>query len=166
MRLPVILLGIALAVSACSSDGGASRSAAATEKAADDAARDVMAAAAQAVDGSGLAAQARWRVCAGGVGHQYQGGGRFLVPDDDTERQLRDIRDALVEAGFDEVSEVGGQVGVERDSVTVVVQPPIAPREWRVSFQSECDTYSGDDKARVESQTLKDLEGLAPAQGG
>jgi hypothetical protein len=166
MRLQVLLLGLALALSACATDGGGSRSAAATEKAADDTARDVMAAAAQAVDGSELEAQARWRVCSGGIGHQYQGGGRFLVPGDDTAQQLEAIRAALADAGFAEVSEVNGQVGVERDSVTVVVQPPIAPREWRVSFRSECDTYSGDDKARVESQDLRDLEGLAPAQDG
>ena len=56
-------------------------------------------------------------------------------------------------------------MGVERDAVTVVVQPPIAPREWRVSFRTECRTYSGDDEERVESATVTDLDGLGGGTG-
>jgi hypothetical protein len=157
MRILLTVLGLVLVLGACSSGGDGGPSAAATEKAADDAARDAVGLAVDAVGGSDPIASAAWRRCLGGVGHQYDGGGQFAGGQGDPKSQLEDIRSALTGAGFEDVTKVDDKVAVERDGVTVVFSPPIDERTWRFSYLSACDSYP-DDEDRVQQGDSKELD--------
>ncbi|MFC4640128.1 hypothetical protein [Deinococcus hohokamensis] len=155
------MLGIAAMLSSCSW-GRDSRSAAATQQAAVHAARDAMKAAANAIGGTRLEAGGRWYNCSGGIGHQYVGGGVMTAPKGDVPRQLNAIRSAMVGAGFTDVTQLEGIVGVERDDITLTLKYHRAYQGWPVSFRSKCHIYRGADASRVKSSAYTTLEGLGP----
>ncbi|ASN82499.1 MULTISPECIES: hypothetical protein [Deinococcus] len=162
MRPPFLLpatLAILALVPACTT-GRDARPAAATEEAVTAAAREAMLAAARAIGGTDLKADARWASCLGGVGYEYVGGGTMQAREGDVARQLEAVRTALVRAGFTDVTQVEGKVSVERDDVLLTLTYHRAYRGWPVSFHSKCRSYPRADRARVQSAERRDIGGL------
>ncbi len=142
--------------------GRDARPAAATEQAVTAAAREAMLAAAHAIGGTDLRADARWARCLGGVGYEYVGGGTLRAREGDVARQLEAVRTALVKSGFTDVTQVEGKVSVERDDVLLTFTYHRAYRGWPVSFHSKCRGYPGADRARVQSGERREIGGLTP----
>ena len=60
-------------------------------------------------------------------------GGQLIAPEKNVAQQLEKVRTALVDAGYDDVTQVEGHVTVEREGTTVDIQQPGAaygPKKW------------------------------------
>ncbi len=107
----------------------------------------------------------QWGSCPGGVGHRFTGGGTLTAPEGDTATQLEAIRTALVDAGYDDETQVDDHVTLARDEVELDFARQLAaktPGTWKVSFQGPCKRYSGDDEDYVKAQNLEGARQLLP----
>lgn len=87
-----------------------------------------------------------------GHGYRYRGTGAIdaRAAGDDTE--LEQARKALTGAGYSDVTQVPGHVSVEDGDLGLdIVRPGTArPRQWTLSFRSDCRILHGEDKAYAE----------------
>ena len=164
---PVIAVGLAVLLSACAGSGDSPTSndvgARETEQAALEAVREAVPLVVQAISGTQVEVEAAWTSCMPQLSWKYDGAGIFTAPEGEATEQLESIRTALVEAGFTDVSQVDGQVAVERDGVTLSFAPHLAtgnPKAWQLSFRTECLSLTGDDKDYADSDTRTRVDGL------
>ena len=165
MRATLLLLTLAALIAACGdrgSGGGSSREQ--VEAVTTERAKEAVPLALEALDASSSEVYTQWRSCMA-ISWRYSVFGDILAPEGDQDRQLERVRQALVEAGYDDVTQVEGGVRMQRDETTVVIEQPTpvyGPEVWKVSVNSECASYDGDDKELVENDTPTLLEGLVP----
>jgi hypothetical protein len=169
MRAALTLLSVGAllgATSACSaSTGGDEVSAKTREQEVVDAVAEAVPVAQEALRAATVLVDGQWGSCPGGVGHRFAGGGTIAAPEGDTDRQLEAVRSALVDAGFEDETQVDGHVSVVRSEVELDFQPQLAartPGTWKVSFQGPCKRYSGDDEDYVKAQNLEGARTLLP----
>lgn len=168
VRLLLLLASLCVAVTACSagSGGGAGDDEPAdVQQRTTQRIQDAVPLALTAVSGTKAEVHAQWRACMPELSYQYQGDGLLTAPEDRDANGIEDIRSALVDAGYSDVSQVAGHVTVKRDGVTLDVRQPgkaHGPGQWRVSFHTECFTYGGDDEAAVEGDDGGMVPGLVP----
>lgn len=158
------LLGVTAAC-ASSSAGGDDVSAKAREQEVIDTVTQAVPVAQEAMGATKVLVDGQWGSCPGGVGHRFTGGGTLSAARGDTEAQLEAIRTALVDAGFDDGTQVDGHVSVSRGEVGLDFAPQLAaktPGTWKVSFQGPCKRYSGDDEDYVKAQNLEGARQLLP----
>lgn len=165
--LTLLSLGALLgATSACStSTGGDEASAKTREQEVVDAVAEAVPAAQDALGADTVLVDGQWGSCPGGVGHRFAGGGTIAASDGDTDQQLEAVRSALVDAGFEDETQVDGHVSVVRREVELDFKPQLAartPGTWKVSFQGPCNRYSGDDEDYVTAQNLEGARTLLP----
>ncbi len=99
------------------------------------------------------------------ISSKYAAIGQLVAAEKDTAQQLESVRSALVEVGYDDVTQVEGHVTMELDGTTFDIQQPGAaygPDRWQVSVSSECASYDDDDQDRIDNDTPQLLDGLAP----
>lgn len=152
------------ATSACTLGGKPDGSAKAAQQAVTNLVREALPAAAGAVDGTKLEADASWAGCPGGLGHQYSGGASLWAPPGDVAEQLTAVEAALTSAGYDVITNLAGQVSIKRGAVSLTIKQP-APRDpkmWRVFFDHDCGRYSSDDEEFIDADPGDDFAGLTP----
>jgi hypothetical protein len=105
-----------------------------------------------------------WSSCPSGVGHVYSGGGTITAPEGDRAAQLEAVRTALVDAGFEDGTQVDGHVSVSRGEVGLDLHPSAVRGKgaWKVSFTGPCKRYGGDDEDYVQEQGLTPATTLLP----
>ena len=175
MRATVLLLILATLLAACGDSasgggsggepggepgGGSSREQ--VEATTTGHAKEAVPLASEALAASSSEIYTQWRSCMA-VSWRYSVFGNILAPEADPDRQLERVRQALVEAGYDDITQVEGGLRMQRDGTTVVVEQPTpvyGPEVWKVSVDSECASYDGDDEELVENDTPTLLEGL------
>ena len=170
MRTALTLLSIAAllgATSACSSSatGGDEVSAMTREQEVVDAVTEAVPLAQDALGASQARVDGQWGSCPGGVGHRFTGGGTITAGEGDTAAQLEAVRSALVDAGFDDQTQVDGHVSVVRSEVELDFSPQPAaktPGTWKVSYYGPCRRYSGDDDDYVKAQNLDGARAVLP----
>lgn len=170
MRTALLLLSVGALLgvtSACSSSpmGGDEVSAKDREQEVVDTVSEAVPAARDALGGTKVLVDGQWGSCPGGVGHRYSGGGTITASDGDSDAQLEAVRSALVDAGFEDGTQVDGHVTVARSEVELDFQPQLAartPGTWKVSFHGPCKRYSGDDEDYVKAQNLEGARTLLP----
>jgi hypothetical protein len=166
--LTILSIGALIGVtSACSagSTGGDEVSAQTREQEVVDAVTEAVPAAQDALGATEVLVDGQWGSCPGGVGHRFAGGGTLTAPEGDTDGQLEAVRSALVDAGFDDETQVDGHVTVVRSEVELDFQPQLAaktPGTWKVSYHGPCKRYSGDDEDYVKAQNLEGARTLLP----
>ncbi len=167
MRTTVLLLALLTSLAACADDGasgGTGGGAESVERTTTERAEEAIPLASQALRATGAEVYTQWQSCMA-ISWKYAAVGQLVAPEKDTAQQLDDVRTALVDSGYEDVTKVEGHVTVERDGTTIDIQQPGAaygPDKWQVAVSSECAGYDGDDKARIEDDTPRLLEGLAP----
>jgi hypothetical protein len=170
MRTALLVLSVGAllgATSACSSSstGGDDVSAKAREQEVIDTVSKAVPVAQDALGATKVLVDGQWGSCPGGVGHRFTGGGTLSAPEGDTDAQLEAIRTALVDAGFDDETQVDDHVSVSRGEVGLDFAPQLAartPGTFKVSFQGPCKRYSGDDEDYVKAQNLEGARQLLP----
>ncbi len=169
MRSALMLLSIAAllgATSACSSStGGDEVSAKTREREVVDTVTEAVPLAQGALGASKVLVDGQWGSCPGGVGHRFSGGGTITAKEGDTAAQLEAVRSALVDAGFDDETQVDGHVSVVRSQVDLDFSPQPAaqtPGTWKVSFHGPCKRYGGDDEDYVKAKNLEGARTLWP----
>lgn len=166
MRATLLLLTLATLLAACgdggSSGGGSSREQ--VEATTTERAQEAVPLASEALEASSSEVYTQWRSCMA-ISWRYSVFGDILAPEGDPDRQLERVRQALVGAGYDDVTEVEGGLRMQREETTVVIEQPTpvyGPEVWKVAVDSECASYDGDDKELVENDTPTLIEGLDP----
>ena len=170
MRTALLVLSVGAligATSACTSSsmGGDDLSAEAREQEVIDTVTQVVPVAQDALGATKVVVDGTWRSCPGGIGHRFTGGGTLSAPQGNSEAQLAAIRTAVVEAGFDDETQVDGYVSVSRGDVEIDFSPQLAartPGTWQVSYQGPCKSYGGDDEDYVEAQNLEGARRVLP----
>ena len=168
MRTTLTLLSIAAllaSTSACSAGGGDEVSAKTRESQVVDVVTEAVPVAQEALGAGEVLVDGRWGSCPGGVGHRFTGGGTLKAPEGDATAQLEAVRAALVDAGFDDETQVDGHVSVVRDEVKLDFQQQLAaptPGTWKVAYLGPCHRYSGDDEDYVRAQNLEPARTLLP----
>ena len=170
MRTALLVLSVGAllgATSACSSSatGGDDVPATTREQEVIDTVSEAVPVAQEALGATKVLVDGQWGSCPGGVGHRFAGGGTLSAPEGDTEAQLEAIRTALVDAGFDDETQVDDHVSVSRGEVALDFAPQLAartPGTFKVSFQGPCKRYSGDDEDYVKAQNLEGARPLLP----
>jgi len=163
MRTALLVLSVGAllgATSACSSSasGGDEMSPQAREQEVVDTVTEAVPVAQDALEATRVLVDGQWGSCPGGVGHRFAGGGTLSASEGDTEAQLEAIRAALVDAGYDDDTQVEGHVSVSRGDVALDFAPQLAarpPGTWKVSFHGPCKRYSGDDEDYVKAKNLE-----------
>ena len=122
MRTALLVLSVGAllgATSACtsSSTGGDDVSAKAREQEVIDTVAQAVPVAQDALGATKVLVDGQWGSCPGGIGHRFTGGGTLSASQGDSEAQLEAIRTALVDAGFDDETQVDGHVSVSRGEV-------------------------------------------------
>lgn len=166
VRTTLLLLVLATVLSACStggsgSGGGAGESVDAVETATTELAQEAIPLVSEALGATAVKAQGQWQSCMA-ITWRYEAFATITAGEGETAAQLDQVRTALVDAGYDDATQVEGHVTVERGDLTVDVQPSLArgPRAWKVVVQSSCADYDGDDLERVENDEGRPLEGV------
>lgn len=163
MRTTLLLLTLATLLAACGeggSGGGSSREQ--VEATTTERAKEAVPLASEALAASSSEIYTQWRSCMA-ISWRYSVFGDIISPKGDPDGQLERVRQALVEAGYDDTTQVDGGVRMQRDETTVVIEQPTpvyGPEVWKVSVSSECASYDGDDKELVENDTATLLEEL------
>ncbi len=165
--LLVLSVGALLGATSCtsSSTGGDDVSAEAREQEVIDTVTKVVPVAQEALGATKVLVDGQWGSCPGGVGHRFTGGGTLSASEGDTESQLEAVRTALVDAGYDDETQVDGHVSVSRGQVGLDFAPQLAaktPGTWKVSFQGPCKRYDGDDEDYVKAQNLDGARQILP----
>ena len=164
MRTSILLLGLAVALSACSGDGAGVGGAAAdsVEKTTTDHAEAAVPAAVRALGGREVKAFGHWQSCMA-LSWRYEVFASMTAPEGDTTAQLDAVRSALVDDGWTDDTQVDDHVTLTRQDTTVDVQPSPArgPGTWVVRVQSRCADYDGDEKERVENGRTTPIEELS-----
>ncbi|HEY0642304.1 MAG TPA: hypothetical protein VGD39_02720 [Nocardioides sp.] len=134
------------------------------EKQVVDAVSEAVPLARKALGAADAQVEGQWGSCPGGVGHRFTGGGTLTGPEGDTDAQLEAVRTALVDAGFEDGTQVDGHVSVSRDDVDLDFQPSPARGKgaWAVSFYGPCNRYSGDDEDYVQAANLEPARSVLP----
>jgi hypothetical protein len=134
------------------------------EKQVVDAVSEAVPAAQRALGADEPKVEGQWGSCPGGVGHRFTGGGTLSATDGDANAQLEAVRAALVDAGFEDGTQVEGHVSVSRDDVDLDFQPSPARGKgaWAVSFYGPCNRYSGDDEDYVKAANLEPARSVLP----
>lgn len=171
MRTTVLLLALITSLTACAGGagggGGTDEGAGdveAVERTTTERAKEAIPLAADALSATDVEVYTQWQSCMA-ISWKYAAVGQISAPEGDVAQQLERIRVALLDAGYDDVTQVDGHVSMERDGTTFDIQQPGAaygPGTWQVSLSSECAGYRGDDKARIEDDSPQLLEGLVP----
>ena len=168
VRTTLLLLVLATVLSACStgggsggSGGGGGESVDAVETATTELAQEAIPLVSEALGATAVKAQGQWQSCMA-ISWRYEAFASITAGEGETAAQLDRVRAALVDAGYDDATQVEGHVTVERGDTTVDVQPSLArgPRAWKVVVQSSCADYDGDDLERVENDEGRPLEGV------
>ena len=170
MRTALLLLSVGAllgATSACSaSTGGDDVPAKDREREVVDTVTKAVPLAQEALGATKVLVDGQWGSCPGGVGHRFTGGGTLSAPEGgDTQAQLEAVRSALVDAGYDDETQVDDHVTVARGEVELDFAPQLAaktPGTWKVSYQGPCKRYSGDDEDYVKAQNLEGARQLLP----
>ena len=170
MRTALLVLSVGAllgATSACtsSSSGGDEMSAEARERKVVDTVAKAVPVAQDALGASKVLVDGQWGSCPGGVGHRFAGGGTLSASEGDTQTLLEAIRTAMVDAGYDDETQVDDHVTLSRGEVELDFAPQLAartPGTWKVSFRGPCKRYSGDDEDYVKAQNLKGARRLLP----
>ena len=165
--LLVLSVGALLGASACtsSSTGGDDVSAESREQEVVDIVTQAVPLAQETLGATQVLVDGQWGSCPGGIGHRFTGGGTLSAPEGDTEAQLEAVRTALVDAGYDDETQVDGHVTVSRGDVGLDFAPQLAartPGTWKLSFQGPCKRYSGDDEDYVKAQNLEGARPVLP----
>jgi len=165
--LTILSLGALLvAATACSSSTGADDvSAQDREQEVVDVVTEAVPVVQDALGGTKVLVDGSWGSCPGGVGHRFSGGGTITAPEGDAAAQLEAVRAALVDAGFEDETQVEDHVSVARDEVDLDIAQQLAaktPGTWKVSFNGPCKRYSGDDEDYVKAQNLEGARTLLP----
>ncbi len=167
MRTTILLLALLTSLSACAGSADTGDDAGGVdvvESTTTTQAREAIPLASDALSATGVEVYTQWQSCMA-VSWKYAAFGQIIAPEGDVAEQLDSIRTALLDAGYDDVTQVDGHVSMERDGITFDIQQPGAaygPGKWQVSISSACAGYRGDDKTRVEDDSPQPLEGLAP----
>jgi hypothetical protein len=134
------------------------------EKQVVDAVSEAVPVARKALGAADAQVEGQWGSCPGGVGHRFTGGGTLTGPEGDADSQLEAVRTALVDAGFEDGTQVDGHVSVSRDDVDLDFQPSPARGKgaWAVSFYGPCNRYSGDDEDYVQAANLEPARSVLP----
>ncbi|MCF6379188.1 hypothetical protein L2K70_16370 [Nocardioides KLBMP 9356] len=164
MRTTLLLVALAVALSACSSGGGSGGSGEtpdAVAKTTTDHAEAAVPVAVRALEGDKVKAFGQWQSCMA-LSWRYEVFASMTAPEGDTATQLAAVKDALVEDGWTDDTQVDDHVTLTRDDTTVDVTPSPArgPGTWVVKVQSGCADYDGDDKDVVEHDEARPIEGL------
>ena len=168
MRTTVLLLALLVSLTACGGggeeegDNAGAGGAEAVERTTTERAEEAIRLASEALGAREAEVYTQWQSCMA-ISSKYAAIGQLSAPEKDTAQQLESVRTALVEVGYDDVTQVEGHVTLERDGTTVDIQQPGAaygPGTWQVSVSSECARYSGDDQARIDGDTPQLLQGL------
>ena len=163
--LPAVL---ATVLSACADSGGSTGGsdggpdqvdavrAATTERA-----QQVIPLVAEALGATAVRAHGQWQSCMA-ISWRYEAFATVEAADGEAAAQLEQVRSALVDAGWEDTTQVEGHVTVERDDTTVDVQPTPARGRgtWTVSVTSSCADYDGDDLERVENDEPREISGV------
>ena len=168
MRTTVLLLALLASLTACGDGGGeggdtaGAGGAESIERTTTERAEEAIPLASEALGATKAEVYTQWQSCMA-ISSKYAALGQLVAPAKDTAQQLERVRAALVEIGYDDVTQVDGHVTMQRDGTTFDLQQPGAaygPDRWQVSVSSECASYSGDDQARVDADTPQLLQGL------
>ena len=170
MRTTVLLLALLATLTSCGdggSEGGDTAGAGgaeSVESTTTERAEEAIPLASEALGATEAEVYTQWQSCMA-ISSKYAAIGQLVAAEKDTAQQLESVRSALVEVGYDDVTQVEGHVTMERDGTTFDIQQPGAaygPDRWQVSVSSECASYDDDDQDRIDSDTPQLLEGLAP----
>ena len=163
MRMTLMLLVLATALSACSGggDGGNGPTADGVEKTTTDYAEVAVPVAVEALEADQVKAFGQWQSCMA-LSWRYEVFVSMTAPDGDTATQMEAVRSALVEDGWTDDTKVDDHVTLVREDTTVDVAPSPArgTGTWVMKVQSSCADYDGDDKERVENDDAAPIEGL------
>jgi hypothetical protein len=165
VRTTLLLLVLATVMSACSSGGGSAKegggSVDAVETATTERAQEAIPLVSEALGATAVKAQGQWQSCMA-ISWRYEAFATITAAEGEATQQLDRVRSALVDAGYDDATQVDNHVTVERGDTTVDVQPSPArgPGAWTVSVQSSCADYDGDDLERVENDEGRPLDGV------
>lgn len=169
VRTTLLLLALLTTLSACA--GGDNSDVAdeesgldAVERITTEHAKEAIPLASEALSATATEIYTQWQSCMA-LSWKHAVFGFITAPEGDPATQLEGIRQALLDAGYEDVTQVDGHASMKRDDTTFDIQQPGAaygPGKWQVSVSSACAGYRGDDKARIEDDTPTLLEGLDP----
>jgi len=166
MRTTVLLLVLVALLTGCAGGGDTDSTARAdtVERTTTERAEETIPLAVEALVATEVEVYTQWESCMA-ISSKYSAFGQLTAAEKDVPAQLGRVREALLGAGYADVTQVEGHVSMERDGMTFDLQQPGAaygPHQWQVSVFSECASYRGDDKDGIDNDTAQLLEGLAP----
>ncbi len=164
VRTTLLLLVLATIMSACSSGGGSAGgddSVDAVEAATTEIAKEAIPLVSDALGATDVTAQGEWQSCMA-ISWRYEAFASLTAGKGEAPALLEKVRAALVDAGYEDATQVEGHITVERGDTTVDVEPSLArgPRAWTVKVASKCADYDGDDRDRVENDEPRPIDGV------
>ncbi len=161
MRTTLLLVFLATLVSACGGGGSAGTSLETVESTTTERAEEAIPLVTEALGATAVKARGQWQSCMA-ISWRYEAFATLTAAEGETEPRLEKVRAALVDAGYDDATQVDGHVTVERGDTTIDVQPSPArgAGAWTMTVQSECADYDGDDLEKVENDKGRPLDGV------
>ncbi len=123
MRTTVLLLALLASLTACGDGGGeggdnaGAGGAESVERTTTERAEEAIPLASEALGATEAEVYTQWQSCMA-ISSKYAAIGHLSAPEKDTAQQLESVRTALVEVGYDDVTQVEGHVTLERDGTT------------------------------------------------
>ena len=169
VRTTLLLLALVAGLTACAGgddgDGADETSGVdAVERTTTERAKEAIPLASGALAATATEIYTQWQSCMA-ISWKHAVFGFITAPEGNPARQLESIRTALLDAGYDDATQVDGHVTMSRDETTFDIQQPGAAYgkgTWQVSVTSACAGYRGDDKARIDNDTPTLVEGFGP----
>ena len=123
MRTTVLLLALLATLTACGDGGGeggdnaGAGGAESVERTTTERAEEAIPLASEALGATDAEVYTQWQSCMA-ISSKYAAIGHLVAAEKDTAQQLESVRTALVEVGYDDVTQVEGHVTMERDGTT------------------------------------------------